>query len=352
MKWTGILCAAGVTLSTAAFAQVTISGNVPQSGSTTGSTVTVSAVASSPNGISGWDVYFGNTLYYRSYEGFNGILDVTVAAPTGANQKVTVTAFDNTGADNSYVATDVTVNTSPLPTPPSDATEFPNLQNVSGNPGTWQACTGTCTGAKSGPTGTNSLTFGNSPSLSGGSMKQTATGETGGYWDVLYYRHLGCTTLPGGVCSGISNVLEDMWFYVPSTTTQLQALEFDPDLYDGSDEEFMSHQCRVAGDGAGYWYLWNMAANTWEPTTYACSMSTNTWHHFQVYGTIDQSTHSYTYEDFVFDGKTVYQNLGTTYNGKAYSSSPDLNIQQQIDNNSDPTGSNAVNYDNYNLWVW
>lgn len=241
MRWTLVLCATGLALSTAAFAQVTITGNEPVSGGAFTSPVTISAFASSPNTISGWAVYFGNTEVYSNSTGLNGVLDITVTPPTvPGNYQVTVTAWDTTGAHNSYVATNVTVNTSPMPTPPGDATLFPSLQNQSGNPGTWTVCNGSCSGS-SGGSGSSNLTFSHTtPSLSHASMAETSSGAS---FNTLYYRHLGCTS---GGCTSVSNFLDDVWFYIPAATTYLQALEFDPDVYTGTDKYFMSMQCDSA----------------------------------------------------------------------------------------------------------
>ena len=152
MKLKHLLCLAALAFETVAFAQVTISGNVPQSNSTYTLPVTLSAKASSPNTISGWAVYFGNTEYYSSNVGLNGLLDVSLSsAPTGPNQQVTITAFDNAGAHTSYVASKITVVASPLPTPPQSATSYINLQ-VQANPG-WNSClTNACSGSSSSST--------------------------------------------------------------------------------------------------------------------------------------------------------------------------------------------------------
>jgi hypothetical protein len=145
----------------------------------------------------------------------------------------------------------------------------------------------------------------------------------------------------------------DRWYLVP-VSTGLQALEFDPDVYDGTYEEFMSYQFRYAGEGAGYIYLWNMAANSWEATTYpytAAMQSTGIWHHLQSYTTVDQAAHTYTYETLVIDGTLIFQNLGLTYSGSPYKSVPNFNVQQQVDGNTLP-GTNTVFHDNINITVW
>jgi hypothetical protein len=238
-------------------------------------------------------------------------------------------------------------NNGPLPTPPPTATSYPNLQNQSGNPGTWTVCNGSCSGS-SGSSGSSSLTFGNSPSLSsGGSMKMTSSGS---WWNTLFYRHLGC---PNSDCSAVKNMLEDMWFQTVSVT-DLQQLEFDPDLYNGGLKYFASVACRLKGTNPGFWYLWNSAANSWALTSFPCNATTiapGTWHHFQLYVTFDTSTQSYAYQTFVFDGATIFQNLNKSYNALSVGGTATVNIEQQIDNDgNNPT--NSAYYDKYNLWVW
>ncbi len=354
---------------------------------------------------------------------------------------------------------------SPLPTPPSTATFYPQLENVTSNPGTWQLCTGTnCSGGTN--TGSGTQSFGvTSPEYNGlPSMSQTSNGN--GY-NVLGYNHLACsvgpasggtstppaggtsttgtltltvstptitstsitisasasdskntvtaiqiylggnlvfnsaTTAPitpitytangltgspalavkawnsvgtstlfvfnmstvsfgvaGPECATISNVLDDLYFYIPESTNQLQALEFDPDLYSGGYEYFISMQCDSV---SGNWRFWDMASNNWTALNasggpipvYPCVVLTQTgaWHHLQLYGTIDQQNQTYAYETFVLDGVTVYKNLGNTYPAKPSSQPSEINIEQQIDNNSSAT-ANTVYYDDYNFWVW
>ncbi|ABF43136.1 Kelch repeat protein [Candidatus Koribacter versatilis Ellin345] len=237
-----------------------------------------------------------------------------------------------------------------LPSPPSGATAFNNLQSAGGNPGVWTKCEGACAGS-GGSSGSGSLTLGvASPSLSGASMKQV---DNGASWNVLYYRHLGCATLPGGVCTGVSNFLDDLWFYIPSTTTQLQALEFDPDLYLGGYDYFASMQCDNASHTWRRWHEDHDANHGWVPSSIPCTIlsSVNTWHHLQLFVTMDTTNRIYAYQTFLVDGVPIYSAAQDTYNPYFDGSGNNLNIQQQIDNNSSAT-SNTVYYDKYNLTVW
>jgi hypothetical protein len=344
-----------LAVSTAAFAQVTLTVNEPLTGKTYTSPVTVSATASSPNGPSGWTVYQDSILVVSNTD-TSGRLDATFPSSPGSHT-IVVKAWDNSGANTPATET-ITVNSSSLPTPPGNAISYPNLQNTAGNPGTWTICDGGCAGSQSGATGTDGFSFGvASPSLSGAAMKFFSTSTHNGLeWNSLGYRHLGC---PSGGCTARSNFLEDMWFYVPSSSSALQALEYDPGVYDGSFKYFASMQCdSVSGD----WRFWNSAGNTWTVKTstggtlpiHPCNLlsKTNSWHHYQLYITMNFTSHTVTYETFVVDGVTVYSDIANTYGAFAISGTPTINIEQQIDNKSTSTVTNSEYLDNYNLSVW
>ena len=241
-------------------------------------------------------------------------------------------------------------NPGPLPTPPASATTYSNLQLDSGQLQQWNICDGPCSGSSG--SGSSNLTFGNqSPSLSQASMAETSAGS---FWNTLGYRHLGC---PNIGCGGVQNMLEDMWFD-PTAVSDVQQLEFDPDLFNAGYKYFASVACRLKGNNPNFWYLWNSAANTWEPTSYPCTASTiapGKWHHFQLYATFDTANRTYAYQTFVYDGTPIFQNLSQSYNAllcpNNSCSTATVNIEQQIDNDgNNPT--NTVYYDNYDLWVW
>jgi len=353
VKLNQLLCGACLALSTAAFAQVTLTVNEPLTGKTYTSPVIVSATESSANGPSGWDVYLDSNLVVHNTS-TSGRLDTTFPASAGSHT-VVVKAWDNSGADTSASET-ITVNTSSLPTPPENAIQYPNLQN-NGVLGTWTICDGTCSGSTKGGTGTDGFKFNvSSPSLSGAGMEMYSEGTTpGDEWNTLGYQHLGC---PSGGCTSVSNFLEDMWFYIPSSSTALQATEYDPGVYDGSYKSFASMQC---DSNSGDWRFWNSAANSWTILSstggtlpvYKCNILSeeNSWHHYQLYVTMNFTSHTITYETFVVDGVTVYSDIANKYDALAYAGTPTINIEQQIDNHTaDVTDSEYL--DNYNLWVW
>lgn len=262
----------------------------------------------------------------------------------------------------------------PLPTPPTSATNFSNLQSAA-TPSTWQQCAGSgCAGGSD--TGTGSLvkniatTPNGQPTLSGAAMKQNSKNNasvSSGY-NVLYYRHLGC--IAAG-CNNVNHMLEDEWFYIPSSSTGFAALEFDPDIWYNGFKYFASLQCQQS---TGKWRVYNTAAaggNTWTITPYPCVdgdgnpllTSTNKWHHFQLY--IDFSipntgAGTYTYQTFLLDGVPVFQTLGLTYsaklcpivNGVSNCANPSMNIENQIDNGSGNNNSIDIYYDLINLSAW
>lgn len=348
-----LLCGACLALSTAAFAQVTLTVNEPLTGKTYTFPVIVSATESSPNGPSGWDVYLESNLVVHNTSS-SGRLDTTFPASAGSHT-VVVKAWDNSGADTSASET-ITVDTSSLPTPPENAIQYPNVQN-NGVLGTWTICDGTCSGSTKGGTGTDGFKFNvSSPSLSGAGMEMYSEGTTpDDEWNTLGYQHLGC---PSGGCTSVSNFLEDMWFYIPSSSTALQATEYDPGVYDGTYKSFASMQC---DSNSGDWRFWNSAANSWTILSstggtlpvYKCNILSEeySWHHYQLYVTMNFTSHTITYETFVVDGVTVYSDIANKYDALAYAGTPTINIEQQIDNHTaDVTDSEYL--DNYNLWVW
>ncbi len=63
------------------------------------------------------------------------------------------------------------------------------------------------------------------------------------------------------------------------------------------------------------------------------------------------TSHTITYETFVVDGVTVYQDLANTYHALAQTGTPTINIEQQLDNHT-AFVTDSEYLDNYNLWVW
>lgn len=343
----------------AASGQISLSVNEPVNGGIFTSPLTISATASSPNKISGWAVYTDSQLSYRNTD-TSGRINTTFSVPAGSHT-VVVKAFDNSGASQP-ASESITVNSSPMPTPPTSAITYSNLQNTAGNPGIWTACTSKDGCAGQTYSGSGILTPGQtSPALSGGSMVQSSAGS---YFNTMFYRHLGC---PNNNCNAIQNMLEDVWFQ-PTSVQNVQQLEFDPDLFDTANYEYFGTvACRLQGTSAGHWFVWNMSGSgtnpqgtngngAWVVTPYTCTATTvaaGAWHHVQLYITFDTVNKTYSYQTLAFDGVTVFQNLGQLYHAYQLpmTQTPTVNIEQQIDN-SNVNGTNSAYYDNYNLSVW
>jgi hypothetical protein len=243
-----------------------------------------------------------------------------------------------------------------MPTPGSNAMKYTNLQVENGQWGTWYDCvTEGCSGSSG--TGSGNITLNATvddnaipASLSGSTLQETSSGSE---VNTLGYRNLGC---PSQGCTGVSNFIDDFWFYIPASDSLIRALEFDPDDYTGTQGYKMSTQCNGP---SSTWHFWNSATGKWDPedddaSPYPCGILSQTgqWHHYQLYGTMNFSSGEYLYQTLVIDGQAVFQSLGKPYSyGPPPGSGITLNVQQQIDNNSGAT-SNSVYYDNYNLTVW
>jgi hypothetical protein len=388
--WCAIVAGAGLFFLSAAgstFAQVSSStggycgndssfmqcGILPQNGGTYAYPLTVSVVATSPNKILSWAVYVDGTQVQPddnsgdidgSTGNTTGVFDTTLSAAGTGTHTIGVNTWDDTNAVKVYQVT-VTIVASPLPTPPEDAYTYVKMQTPAGD-GSWDVCDSSGCSGSSG-TGSGTLVLNASvddsvlpESLSGASMLETSTGSG---VNTLGYRNLGCPTTD---CEGLSNFLDDFWLYIPTGDAgQLRALEFDPDVFNGVDWYKMSMQCDSA---TGDWQFWNEVTGHWiprdatsqDPTApkIACAMTTaqdqwktGAWHHYQLFGEMDQSAGTYTYETLVLDGVTVYDDLGLTCYPKADTEGTTLNIQQQIDNET-PASASSIYYDNYNFTAW
>jgi len=279
----------------------------------------------------------------------------TVATPTATPSAGTYTstqivslATSTLGAVICYTVDGSTPTATAPGTCSNGISYFTNLQNTAGG-GTWVACfLPSCNPGGSTPSGTPTVTFG-STALSSDSLIMTVAGANA---NLLGYRHLGC---PNGSCTAITGMTEDEDFYIPSSTTHLQALEFDPDIYTGTHKYFASMQCDSA---SGKWRFWNTATDSWTVLnssggvipTYNCTVlaATNSTHHFHLEVSFNTTAHTYTYNTLTLDGTPVYSGIGNTYSALADSGTATVNIEQQIDNDGS-AGTNVVYYGNLAL---
>ena len=107
----------------------------------------------------------------------------------------------------------------------------------------------------------------------------------------------------------MTNFLWDFWFYLPSSSTTAQAIEFDlfqSTAISGTMKKFMfGSQCT-----GGHWDGWNEPTTSWVVTSFPCSFSTNTWHHAVYFvQRINDDRATLLYGNVTIDGVTTQWNL-------------------------------------------
>lgn len=253
---------------------------------------------------------------------------------------------------------------SPIPIPPGTASVFSNLQTSTN----FVLCANYFSGCRAGTpscVGTSSYTVGNAvPSLSsGGSLKLTNTTNSGSPegCNVLLYNHLGCTFSNGNTCANITNMLLDIEVNPQPTPGRLVGYEFDPDVFTEAVGGNWTTKASIACYSSNnHWHVYNQSGNlptggAWESTPYPCTLNSTDagkWNHIQLWVTIDQTAHTYTFQALVYNGVTVIDPAHSiTYNSWNNDAGKELNMETQIDNTSTP-GTNIGYYDNWTFTVW
>lgn len=151
----------------------------------------------------------------------------------------------------------------------------------------YAAGAGICTAAWDGTSTTIPLTVANSATVSG-----NVTFTTSFTSNALFYRRVPCGS-GAGTCTP-TQMIEDLYYLIPSASNTLEAIEFDPDLLMGNYEELASMQCIEDSDSSIYhhWRFWNGGVQNWTEQsghTYDCSSASTTdvWHEFKLYATYD-----------------------------------------------------------------
>ena len=308
-------------------------------GGTVSSTFTVSASASSPNGISGWAVYADNNKLW-SGDTYSNSFSKSFSLG-GGSHSLYVRAWDKGGAGYGTSSTaQITVgsgtntsSTSALPSVPSYAKVFTKLEDTSSD---WSACSN-CAGGNS-TSNYWSAPYQGSPSRDG-SSREFFNG--GGPWaNVLWIKKLGNQ-------NSYHHFLWDFWVNFNSTAaSSLWTAEYD--LWQSvSGHEFMiGSQCNF---GTGYWDTWNSASNHWVQTWVPCPrFSGNSWHHIQWY--MERiSSNQYRYDTLVVDGKAYKLNQVFYTNPVNWADA--MGVQWQLD-----LGSNGYDahewIDQVKLSIW
>lgn len=336
----------GDAFATVTASSTTSSGGVnvalqsPASGSSMGSTFTVNASGSSPNGISGWAIYAdNNTLWVGNTNSNTLSQSVTLG---GGTHTLYVRAWDKGGAGYGTSPTaQFTVGstsggggtTAGLPAVPSTAKVWTKLEDTTDS---WSSCS-TCAGGTS-TTNYWMAPFQTSPSRDG-SSRQFFNG--GAAWaNTLWIKKLGNQ-------DQAHHFLWDFWVNFDSTTAaNVWAAEYDLWQSVSGHEFMMGSQCDF---GTGYWDTWNSATFHWVQTSVPCKrFAGNTWHHIQWY-TERISSNQYRYNTLVVDGVSYAVNQTFYTNGENWADS--MGVQWQLDLGSN--GADAHEWvDEVKLSIW
>lgn len=316
---------------------VTIKVTSPQASASVSSTFSVTASATSSHPITSWQVDLDGSKVYTGPA--TSSINANINAPTGTHN-VTVQAWDESGASGSQtVPISVTASApaaaGPLPTPPSNAKTFSNIQQMNG----WGSCRNRgCSGTSSAGSSWQAL-HQSSPSLSGSSMELFANGVWGGglWWQSL------------GARDSITNMLWDFYIQVDKgSLANTQALEYDSYQFVGGYNYMVGSQCDY---GYGVWDTYSASGHKWLHSKIPCKeFSPGSWHHIQWYVTTDHNKHTYTYVTLVVDG--AVHSLNQTENAAHRQGwGDDLGVQWQLDVNGKGGGFHQW-VDKAQLTVW
>jgi hypothetical protein len=312
------------------FAQVTVKLASPVAGSSLAAPFQIQASASSSHAITGWHAYLDSVNVFSA--GATSSVSGSISTGTGTHQLL-VRAWDSTGAYGDQTV-QITVGSSSgstpanaLPTPPSTAKVFSNLDQSSSG---WGSCqTAGCAGGSGSGTFWQAF-YQTSPSLDGSSMEIFKDGV---WANALWWKKVGAN-------NGLTHLLWDFYVRVDSAAaTNAQALEYDAFQFVGGYNYMIGTECNYA---AGVWDTWNEYTGHWLHTVIPCpKFSANTWHHIQWYMTTNHTNHTYTYVTLVVDGKAY--SVNQTQPARYLAWGDNLGAQWQLDVNASGNG--------YHEWV-
>jgi len=308
-------------------------------GSNSPAPVVASAQASNP--ITGWAIYVDSVLAFRQDTSATKISE-TVAMSDGKHQ-VIARVWDNTGADASATAsvdiqsasssssgagTDGSSANSMIPTPPSSAKYFNNVDQMSG----WIACSA-C--ANSGTATSYWFKQGvASPSFDGSSMETYIKGSYGTWADDLFVRKFGDQTWA-------RHIEFSMNFLWNATKTKqangayvVQAIEFDARMLIGDFKYLFGTQCNYA---YSTWDIWSNTGSSWQHTSIPCQKwGPNSWHKVTWYFTIDDTNKYLHYVALQVDGVQYSLNKAMAAGSVPYNQEFLIQFEQDTDQNGDP----------------
>jgi hypothetical protein len=319
-----------------AAAGVTVTVSSPTSSSVS-NPVTFKASASSSVGVSGWVIYMDDQKVYQ-VNNYSNSLSASVNLP-GGTHTIYIRAWDRVGAYGTSSKFSINVGGSSsvsgaLPTPPSSAKAFNQIEDMSG----FKSCSANCAGGQS-TTNHWMAQYQSSPSMDGSSIQFFNGGSA--WANVLWYKALGAN-------NWASHFLWDFWVrYDSSTIANLHTAEFDLYQSIAGIELMVGSQCNF---GYGIWQIWNQAAIRWIDTSIPCRrFSANTWHHIQWYAE-RASSNQYRYKTLVVDG-TPYSLNNRTFYGSRQNWADVIGVQWQLDLGA--TGVDAHQWvDKVKLTIW
>ncbi len=266
-------------------------------------------------------------------------LAASPADPSGSTATPSTTPAGTTPAPSTPAATATpspsatAAPSSSLPTPPSSATVFNQIQNATGN---WQSCA-LCAQGTNVTTSYWMAANQTSPSMTGSSREFFIGGPkwSNALFIKTYDDHFDAT-----------HFLWDFYVYWdPTSMSNIWSAEFDFWQVSGGKEFMVGSQCNF---GDGYWDIWDQKANQWLHSDVRCPrMEPNKWHHIQW--SMERDNSSYRYDTLVVDGKSYAVNR--TFSPSASTWRNSMGVQWQLDKSS--TGVDIHEWvDNVKLTVW
>lgn len=260
----------------------------------------------------------------------------TPATSTGTTT-TTPTTTSSTGTTTTAPPTTSTATTattsSALPTPPSSATVFNDIDDSTDS---WSSCS-TCAGGAV-TSAFWSAPFQTTPSVAGSSRQFYIAGPA--WASALWIKKFGAQ-------NASTHFLWDFWVYFDATSAANSwSAEYDLWQAVGKQEFMIGSQCVF---GTNEWDMWDSANNKWVNSGVPCPrFSAEKWHHIQWYVERTSAT-TYRYNTLVVDEQPFTLNRTFSTNPTDWDDS--LGVQWQLDQNG--TGLALSQWvDNAKLTIW
>ena len=324
----GIALVCASLISIPAFAgSVTISS--PANNSSTGTSIRVTASATSTSAITLMQIYVDGT---KKYELKASKLDTSMSVAAGSH-RITVQAKDSAG---SWFKNVVSFTASSTSTGTAASKTFYNIDQMTG----WQSCSSCAGWGGDGASVTHSYKQNiSSPSLDGRSMEFFLGGTTP-YSNALWWKQLGGN-------DWATNFVLEMRYYVKNPAA-IQALEFDVNQTRKAEGKWYIFGTQCVMKGTRRWDVYDPYNRKWVPTTIPCEVpKAYTWQNL-VLEFKRTSSSGTTFVAVTINGMKHYFNK--TYKARGGSSST-VNAAFQMDGDKYQTDY-KVWVDKMNLKIW